>query len=81
MYLRHASPLTHPLRQFRRDPAFNLTIVGTLGMTVGLSTAVFSIMDAVFLRPLPYQEPSRIFSLLVCSRYTVAQGDCATTLR
>src|SRR5579862_3138384 len=62
-----ASPLTHTLRQFRRDPAFNLTIVGTLGLTVGLSTAVFSIMDAVFLRPLPYKEPSRIFSLLTTS--------------
>ena len=58
-----ATPFTRTFRQFRRAPVFTLTVIATLGLTVGLSTAVFSVMDAVFLRPLPYDQPDRIFSL------------------
>src|SRR5579863_389557 len=62
-----ASPFSQAYRQFRRSPAFTLTVIGTLALTVGLSTTVFSIMDAVFLRPLPYGNPERVFSLLTSS--------------
>ncbi len=58
-----ASPLSHTIRRFRQAPAFTLTVIATLGLTVGLSTTIFSVMDAVFLRPLPYPQPERMFSL------------------
>ena len=58
-----ASPLSHTLRRFRQAPAFTLTVIATLGLTVGLSTTIFSVMDAVFLRPLPYPQADRMFSL------------------
>ncbi len=58
-----ATPLSHTLRRFRQAPAFTLTVIATLGLTVGLSTTIFSVMDAVFLRPLPYPQADRMFSL------------------
>jgi putative ABC transport system permease protein len=54
--------LHYALRQVRKAPGFAFAVVATLGLTVGLSTTVFSVLDAVFLRPLPYNEPGRIFS-------------------
>lgn len=47
----------------RKSPRFTLAVIGTLALTVGLCTTVFSVLDAVFIRPLPYDQPSRIFSL------------------
>lgn len=53
--------LQYALRQIRKAPGFAFGVVATLGLTVGLSTTVFSVLDAVFIRPLPYNDPSRIF--------------------
>jgi putative ABC transport system permease protein len=55
------------LRQFRKSPGFTLAVVATLALTVALSTTVFSVLDAVFLRPLPYNHPERIFALRTIS--------------
>ena len=44
---------------FRR-PAFTLLIVLTLALGIGVNSAVFALLDAVLLRPLPYRDPSRI---------------------
>ena len=52
--------LGYALRQFRRAPGFALTAILTLALSVGIATAVFSVLDAVVLRPLPYSHPSRI---------------------
>jgi putative ABC transport system permease protein len=57
------SHLAQSLRRILKAPAFALTVIVTLGLTVGLSTTVFSVLDAVFLRPLPYRQAERIFSL------------------
>ena len=59
--------MPHPLRQFRKAPGFSLTVIATLGLTVALATTVFSVLDAVFLRPMPYHQPDRIFSLRTIS--------------
>jgi putative ABC transport system permease protein len=48
------------LRTFRRNPAFGLVIVLTLALGIGLSTAVFSVVNAVLVRPLPYPEAGRL---------------------
>jgi predicted permease len=44
----------------RRTPAFTLAAVLTLGVAIGINTAVFSVADAVLLRPLPYPNPDRL---------------------
>jgi hypothetical protein len=50
----------HTIRQLRRSPALGVTVVLSLGVAIGAITAIFSIVDAVLLRPLPYPEPTRL---------------------
>ena len=52
--------LRHSLRLLRRSPGFTLTAVCTLAVAIGASTAVFSVIDKVFVRPLPIDEPERV---------------------
>lgn len=52
--------LRHGVRVLRRDPGFALTAVLTLALAIGINTAVFGIVDATFLRPLPYAQPERL---------------------
>lgn len=52
--------LHYALRQLRRARGFALTVVVTLALSVGVATAVFCVIDAVILRPLPYAKPDKI---------------------
>lgn len=47
-------------RSLRRHPGFALTVMLTLGLGIGASTAIFSVVNAVLLRPLPYADASRL---------------------
>jgi predicted permease len=53
----------YALRGFRRNPLFTLSVLLTLALGIGATTAVFSFVDRILFRPLPYADPSRIVSL------------------
>jgi macrolide transport system ATP-binding/permease protein len=56
--------LKYAFRQLRRNPGFTLTVLLTLTVAIGANTAVFSMVNALLLRPLPYSEPERLASLM-----------------
>src|SRR5258706_6460949 len=55
--------LRYAIRTFIRQPAFMLLALLTLALGIGATTAIFGIVNAVLLRPLPYQDPDRVVML------------------
>jgi putative ABC transport system permease protein len=52
--------LKHSLRNFARSPGFVLTAIATLALGIGANTAVFSVVNAVLLKPVPFPDPDRL---------------------
>ncbi len=53
----------HAVRLLRRQPAFTVVAILTLALGIGTTTAVFTVVNGVLLRPLPYRDPSRLVML------------------
>ncbi|HJZ97716.1 MAG TPA: ABC transporter permease, partial [Candidatus Solibacter sp.] len=53
----------YAVRGLARKPAFSATVVLTLALGIGASSTIFSLIDAVLLRPLPYSDPDRLVAL------------------
>ena len=54
------SILRYSLRQLLKAPGFAITAIVILGSSIGLSTAIFSLIDAVILKPLPFPNSERL---------------------
>jgi putative ABC transport system permease protein len=55
--------IRYAIRGFRRNPVFTITIIATLMLGIGATTAVFSVVDRILFRPLPYAHADRLVSL------------------
>jgi putative ABC transport system permease protein len=59
---------THGLRLLKRNPAFALAAVLTLTLGIGATSAVFTVANAVLVRPLPYADPDRLVAVMEFDR-------------
>ena len=55
--------IQHVVRRLRRAPAFSVLAIGTLGLGIGATTAIFSLAHAIWLNPLSYGDPDRLVAV------------------
>src|SRR5579871_1729188 len=57
------SDLRYAIRTLAKNPAFSVIVVLILAIGIGANTAMFSVVDGILLRPLPFRDPERLFAV------------------
>ena len=65
------------LRTLARAPSFTVTVVATIALAVGATSAMFAVVDGIVLRPLPFQESAR--ALMLCETNASIGGHCGAS--
>lgn len=73
--------LRYALRQLRRSPSFALVAILTLALGMGANTAVFSVVNAVLVKPLGYPDPDHIIQMFLWSPQGSAKGQSIEDFR
>jgi predicted permease len=63
------------LRQLRRNPGFTATVIVTLALSIGANTAIFSVVNALLLKSLPYSHPERMGTIYTRMRGSVISDE------
>ena len=76
-----AQDLRFGVRMLLRKPVFSLVVIAVLALGIGLNAALFSMVEAVLLRPLPYRDPGRLTIVWQSSPQHRATGEWFNTYR
>src|ERR1700677_3920962 len=58
-----AQNIRFAFRQLRKTPGFSVTVILTLALGIGATTAIFSLVEGILLRPLPFHDPDHLVRL------------------